>query len=198
MLTGPPGFMPDKCNSTPEIVVVIYWNVSHRVAPHSPARKIRQPDILLLSAPHTTLTSPEPRLYWRYKSSSASNVRRIIATMTPNWPTTSTNMDFDDAAPPPIDRIRRSPRAVLEHQKALDDFRFDDYSLDVEDFPARSPSPEQNQSPGGTPNHFKHTNSQLFASMGCSVPRATAAGCGTCASYSTAFSCKAQVLPSNW
>jgi hypothetical protein len=59
-------------------------------------------------------------------------------------------MDFDDAAPPPIERIRRSPRAALEHQQALGDFHFDDYSLDVEDFASPENSPSENNPPSLT------------------------------------------------
>lgn len=56
-------------------------------------------------------------------------------------------MDMDDACPPPIERIRRSPRAVLEYKEAhreapteaFDDFRFDDCGFEEQ----RAPPPVQ-------------------------------------------------------
>jgi hypothetical protein len=43
------------------------------------------------------------------------------------------DIDMADACPPPIERIRRSPRAILEYQEALDDFRFDDCGFEEQE-----------------------------------------------------------------
>jgi hypothetical protein len=53
------------------------------------------------------------------------------------------DVDMDDACPPPIERIRRSPRAVLEYQEAhkevLDEFRFDDCGFEEQEPPPVQP-----------------------------------------------------------